>query len=105
MRLTFPSQYVDFMRATNGAEGLVGSHYLALLPVEERGIHNEELNVGELAPGLIIFADNGAGTAYAFDTGLEGYPIVSVPYVGLSREEARLVAPTFVGFLVALSKD
>ncbi len=105
MQTAFPADYVEFMRTTNGAEGLVGSHYLVLLPVEEIATHNEELQVSEFAPGLVLFADNGAGTAYAFDTLSVGLPIVNVPYVGLRREDARQIAPTFTGFLESLGED
>ena len=105
LNFELPSQYVDFTRAANGADGQVGSHYLVLLPVEEIGTHNDELNVSELAPGLVIFADNGSGEAYAFDTASKDYPIVNVPYVGMSREDARFVAPTLVEFLAALSRE
>jgi hypothetical protein len=105
LQIDLPDDYVEFMRMTNGAEGMVGKQYLALLPIEEIASHNEALNVSTFAPGLVVFANNGADTAYAFDTQSSMPSIVDVPYVGMRRKEARHMAETFANFLMTLSRE
>ncbi len=98
-----PPDYLEFMRWSNGAEGFVGPSYLVLLPVEDVLPRNKRLLVDEFAPGLVIFASDGGGTAYAFDALGANMPIVEVDFIPLERRGAMIRATSFVGFLEFLS--
>lgn len=98
--------YLDFMRRHAGCDGPVGREgYLTLWPLEEVIAGTEEAGVPEFAPGLLLFAGDGGGDAYAFDRQVPGWPIVSVPLVGLSRKEMKLIAGTFSEFIRKLAND
>jgi hypothetical protein len=98
--ISFPSQYVDFMTKSNGAEGFVGlNSYLMLWPVEEIVSLNKGYPVHKFAPGLVLFGSDGGGMAYAFDARSRTMPIVTIPFIGLDIKEAKLCGYTFVEFL------
>jgi len=100
LAVVLPLEYVDLMRYSNGAEGPIGaSSYLVLWPIEEIIPLNEDYAAGEFAPGLILFGTDGGGEGYAFDTRSAALPIVAVPLVGISLDEATLRGRTFGEFL------
>lgn len=98
--------YLGFMRRHAGCDGPVGRRgYLTLWPLDEVISANEEACTAEFAPGLLVFAGDGGDEAYAFDRQTAGWPIVTVPLVGLSRKEMKPVASTFSEFIRKLAKD
>jgi hypothetical protein len=98
--------YLDFMRRHAGCDGPVGQQgYLTLWPLEEVISGTEEAGGPQFAPGLLLFAGDGGDEAYAFDRQTPGWPIVSVPLVGLSRNAMKLVANTFGDFIRKLASD
>ena len=100
-----PRDYVEFLRRSDGGEGLVGPNaYVILWQLSELAELNNAYQVEEYAPGLLIFGSNGGGDAYAFDTLASGMPIVSVPFVGMERSLVRTLAPSFNDFLTVLSR-
>lgn len=101
-----PQDYVEFLIATNGADGaLTPSIYLSLWRLEDIFSSNELYAVEEFAPGLLLFGSDGGGTAFAFDL-TDEWIVVEIPFVPLFREEMSKIASTFSGFLDALrSKD
>jgi hypothetical protein len=101
-----PVDYAEFLSQCNGGEGFVGSNaYLILWRVEELLPHNAAYEVNEYAPGLLVFGSDGGGEALAFDTAAQGFPVVTVPFVGMERTLARTVALSFDGFLVAMHES
>jgi hypothetical protein len=103
--IKLPSEYVQFVKKSNGTEGFVGEDsYLMMWPVEELPAMNVSYEVQEYAPGLLLFGSDGGGEAYAFDLREERQPIVRVPFVGLSLDDVIPVADTFSGFLKALAE-
>lgn len=96
----FPSEYVECVEMSNGAEGQVGNNsYLVLWRVGDIPALNAGYTVEEFAPGLLIFGSDGGNTAFAFDMRTKAMPIVEVPFIGMNLEEARMIASTFTGFL------
>jgi cell wall assembly regulator SMI1 len=100
-----PAEYKQFMTNSGSGEGFVGENYLILWKVDELIQFNGEYEVEEYAPGLLLFGSNGGGEGYAFDTRPgEAMKIRIVPFVGMSLEDAKTVAPTFREFLAQLVK-
>ncbi len=95
-----PSAYLELMRRSNGIEGPVGEdNYIMLWPVEEIKELNEGYAVAEFAPGLLLIGSDGGGTGYAFDTRHDSMPVVEVPFVGMSHEEAETVGSSVEDFI------
>lgn len=98
--ISLPIEYLEFMMESNGADGFVGPNsYLILWPIDELAPLNETSGVHKFAPGLLLFGSDGGGTGYAFDTRLEDMPIVDIPFIPLSLEEAKACAHSFIEFL------
>jgi SMI1 / KNR4 family (SUKH-1) len=100
---TLPSDYANFLRASNGGEGFVGDNYLALWKAEELKQLNDEYQVPEYAPGLLLFGSDGGGEAYAFDTRQAPWTVVQMPFVGMDLRYARPVGSGFTEFLRGLA--
>lgn len=96
-----PPDYVEYARATNGADGAVGVNgYVSLWPIDEVAQLNKNYRVADFAPGLVLFGSDGGGEAFAFDARDGGMEIVQVPFVGMSLFEIQLLAKTFGEFLM-----
>jgi hypothetical protein len=59
LALEFPIDYVSFLTATNGGEGMIGDTYIMLWPVEELEELNAACEVKEFAPELLLIGSNG----------------------------------------------
>lgn len=100
------NDYLDFMRRHAGCDGPVGQDgYIRIWPLEEVISSTEQLQTDRFAPGLLLFAGDGGGEAYAFDRHAAGWPIVSAPMVGLSRKAMKPVANSFGEFVRKLAND
>lgn len=98
--------YLEFMRRHNGCDGPVGKEgYVRIWPLEEVVTGTEEAGTPEFAPGLLLFAGDGGGEAYAFDRQDPRWPIVMVNLISMSREEMKPVASTFTEFVQKLAAD
>src|SRR5438552_3544406 len=82
--IAFPNEYLEFMRDSNGAVGSIGpSDFLVLWPIEDIPKANDQLNVIEVAPGLLLFGSDGGGTLYGFDLRSSKMAILEVPDIPL----------------------
>src|SRR6266853_5251695 len=99
--IPLPSEYLEFLRFTDGGESFIGPNSYAMLwKIDELLRFNREYEVPEYAPGLFLFGSNGGGEAFAFDLRAEGgNPVVSVPFIGMDVRDALPLAETFDGFL------
>lgn len=80
-----PPDYVEFLLAHNGGEGIVGDHgYARFDPVEALPKNQTELYEFDHLKGWVVFGTNGAGEGYAFD---EHGEVLVVPWLG-GREDA-----------------
>ena len=101
--VTLPSDYLNFLEQHNGGEGYIGDNYVILWKAEELERFNREYEVEKYAPGVLFFGSSGGGEGYGFDTRSTGMPIVCVPFIGMSREYAELVANDFPSFIDKLA--
>lgn len=103
LQIAFPSDYVEFVLKYNGAEGAVGASYVAMWAVDEIVPLNRAYSVEEFAPGIVLFASDGGGEAYGFDTRDKNMPIVNMPFIGMGHDAVVKIADTFHEFLLSLN--
>lgn len=87
-----PKDYIDFLKEHNGGEGFVEENYIIFFKAEELADFNREYEVEKYAPGILLFASNGGGEGYGFDTQDPAMPIVSIPFIGMDRQFAETIA-------------
>src|SRR3989337_1937636 len=75
-------------------EGKVSSAktLLFFFKAEELADFNREYEVEKYAPGILLFASDGGGEGYGFDTEDAAMPIVRVPFIGMDRQYAVTIA-------------
>jgi hypothetical protein len=94
-----PPDYGAFLSRWNGGEGFVGDEYLILWRAEDLRQFNDEYEVSEYAPGLLLIGSDGGGEGYAFDTREGRWGVVRVPFIGIALEHAHEVGDSFTGFM------
>ncbi|ESW94996.1 cell wall assembly protein [Mesorhizobium sp. LSJC268A00] len=100
--MTLPKDYADFVREHNGGEGFIGDSYIIFFKAEELVDFNREYEVEKYAPGILLFASNGGGEAYGFDTHDVEMPIVRIPFIFMERQSAETIARDLAGLFAAL---
>jgi len=90
--VALPESYIEFFKAHDGGEGFIGDNYIIFWRVEEVVDFNREYEVEIYAPGIFLFASNGGGEGYGFDTLDVAMPVVRVPFIGMDRQHAISVA-------------
>ncbi|MDR2675344.1 MAG: SMI1/KNR4 family protein [Opitutaceae bacterium] len=103
LKLSLPSDYIAFLEATNGGEGMIGETYLILWKAGELQEMNVSYQVSEYAPEILLIGSDGGGEAFAFDTRASHWPVVKVPFVGMELDCVEVVAPSFDAFLKGLA--
>jgi hypothetical protein len=106
--IPLPPEYLAFLRETNGGEGELGVQpgWFVMWHAEEVVSFNRDYEVAANAPGLLGFGSSGGGELLAFDTrGGQPYPVVAVPFIGMSAKDALLVAPSFATFETAMGGE
>ncbi len=98
-----PSDYLTFIRDHDGEEGFIGENYLVFWRVGELVTFNREYEVEKYASGLLLFASNGGGEGYGFDTRKGTLPIVRVPFIGMELRYALPIAASFADLLNQLA--
>ncbi len=98
-----PHEYVKFVTRTNGGEGFIGQDaYVILWAIGDLASMNQAYEVQKHASGLLIFGSDGGGEAFGFDTRNPGWPVVQVPFVGMTWDLAQSMGATFNEFLERL---
>ena len=97
--VALPSDYLSFMRSSNGGEGFIGEHYLILWRIEELKPFNTDYEVEQYAPGILLFGSNGGGEGLGFDLRDPGMPVVVMPFIGMDLEFVIPAAATFTHLL------
>ena len=90
--IALPMSYVDFLKAHNGGEGFIGDNYIIFWRAEELADFNREYEVATYAPGILLFASDGGGEGFGFDTEDPAMPIVRIPFIGMDRQYATPIA-------------
>jgi hypothetical protein len=99
---TPPTDYIEFMGETDGAEGNVGNAYFRMYGTQEMTQCNTVNQ--SIEPGLLFFATNLGGEGYAFDLALAETRIIAVEFVTLDRTEADYMGSTSLEFLEILAR-
>ena len=89
---TLPESYIEFLKEHDVCEGFIGDNYIIFWKAEEVVDFNREYEVETYAPGIFLFASNGGGEGYGFDTLNAALPIVRIPFIGMDRQYAISVA-------------
>lgn len=87
-----PLSYIDFLKAHNGGEGFIGDNYIIFWRAEELADFNRQYEVATYAPGILLFASDGGGEGFGFDTEDAAMPIVRIPFIGMDRRYATPIA-------------
>jgi hypothetical protein len=101
---SLPADYRAFLEASDGGEGFVGEGYLVLWRASELHPFNDDYEVPTYAAGLVGFGSNGGGEMFAFDYRFEPPPVVIVPFIGLSHDDALVVADNLTGLLARMKR-
>ncbi|WP_053059952.1 MULTISPECIES: SMI1/KNR4 family protein [Burkholderia cepacia complex] len=104
IEIPLPDDYLTFLREHNGGEGFIDNEYLMLWRAEDIVTFNEEYEVAEYAPGLLLFGSNGGGEAYAFDTRVSPMQIVEVPFIGMDLADVIPIAGSLTTLLSGASE-
>jgi cell wall assembly regulator SMI1 len=104
VKVKLPNDYIAFLRASNGGEGMIGENYVILWNAEELAEMNKSYQVADYAPGLLLVGSDGGGEAFAFDTRTSPWPVVKVPFVGMELQYAEVIAGSFDEFLKAMAE-
>jgi len=97
--IRLPLDYLHFLCEHNGGEGLISKTYVRLWKADELRASNEAYEVKQNAPGILLFGSNGGGEAFGFDTRDAAMPVVRIPFVGMDRSDAIIIASSFTDFL------
>ncbi|OBQ67168.1 SMI1/KNR4 family protein [Mesorhizobium loti] len=103
--VALPKDYTDFLKEHNGGEGFIGDSYIVFFKAEELVQFNIEYEVEKYAPGILLFGSNGAGEGYGFDTDDAAMPIVQIPFIGMDRRYADIVARDLADLFSRLEED
>jgi hypothetical protein len=95
MTHALPIDYLAFLRRHNGGEGCLGENYIILWRAEELIQFNRDYEVETYAPGIFLIGSNGGGEGYGFDTCVSSRPVVRLPFIGMERRYADVVAESF----------
>lgn len=100
-----PSDYIEFMKIHNGAEGSIGENsYLQLWRIEELIEANRDYEVETYAPGFFIFASSGGGRAYAFSK--SDSSVMYFEFIGmLISDDPVFCGKDFTSFLTYLFNE
>lgn len=94
-----PSDYQAMINEFGGHEGWLGPQYLCLYRLGELDAANACYDIEAAWPGAVLFGTDRASEAYVF-TG-DGERVARVPFIGMSREEADPVWPSFAAMIKA----
>jgi len=100
-----PRDYVDFLKTANGGEGTIGAAYIRLWGVEDIIRLNHGYAVQEFLPGLLVFASNGGGGAFAFDTRHDPWIILRIEFAAMLFEDTVRLADSFTEFILRLAQS
>lgn len=102
-RLVNVGDYDVVLAKYSGIEGFVGARqYLVLWSAEQIVELNAAYQVSVYVPDVVLIGTDGADTAFGIDS--QSKRFVSLPLVGMSREQLRTLGQTFEEFLERLAE-
>lgn len=102
---SLPSDYIDFLKYTNGGEGFIGKHYLIAWPVESIPARHLDYEPTREVPEFVLFGSDGGGEALAFDRRAGDWRVVAVTWISMSYSDASLLASSFGEFIGHLQRS
>jgi len=105
LEVALPESYFEFLKAHDGGEGFVGDNYIVFWRAGELVDFNREYEVESYAPGIFLFGSSGGGEAYGFDMWDAAMPVVKIPFIGMDRQYAILVATDLPDFFRKLAEQ
>ncbi len=102
MAIELPEEYKRYL-VTGLTEGglAVDPGWYQLWPLDRVAEYNKGYQIEEFAPGFLAFGSSGGGEIFAFDA---QHRIYMIPAIGMSPEEAELVAETWQDFERAIER-
>lgn len=98
-----PHDYRSVLREHDGGEGWVGDGaYLRLWPIAEVVTKHEQLDPGQLVPGVLLIGSDGGGEVYGIDMRTAAYK--RYPAIGLGPELGIELGKSWDAFLAALAR-
>jgi hypothetical protein len=90
--LDLPNSFIQFYKESNGADIFTEDDFILLYNLDDMAAINKKRKMEE----YFIFGSNGSDTAYIIhrNTGF----IYDVPFIGMSKEEARFLFKDFGDF-------
>ena len=99
--IELPSDYIAFLRQSNGGEGELGVDpgWFQIWPAEEVVSNNDGYETAEYVPGFFAFGSSGGGEMFAFDLRKDHRgAVVIIPFIPMKAELAQVVARNFSEF-------
>lgn len=94
----FPDDYREVLRCSNGGELRGDESGIVLEPLGRLSRHRNDDVIRSSLPGMVVFANDGGGSAYYYDPGdvlgYGEYHIFLVPFGALGYEHSVAVAPS-----------
>jgi len=101
--LDLPSDYLDFLRFSDGGCGDIPVDpwcFDSLWKASELAEFNRGYEVPIYCPGFFGIGSTGGGDMFAFDIRrAQPWPVVYIPFIGMEPDAALLVAPDFRSFV------
>jgi len=103
VRFELPSDYLDFLRFSNGGCGDIPVQpwcFDGLWTAEELLEFNRDYEVAEFCPGFFGIGSSGGGEMFAFDMrNKQPWPVVALPFIGMEAKAVLPVARNFCSFV------
>ena len=103
IRAILPKDYLDFLKTQTSDEMENDYNYINIWYEHELIQFNQEYGVQEFAPELFFIGSNGGGAGLAYD--LKDNKLYSCAFIGMSKDEAELIAESFTEFLVKFDHE
>ncbi len=100
-----PSEYIQFLKYSNGAKGMLGKNFLVIWRANEVLSINKRYEVELFAPGLFLFGTDGGNEGYGFDHRAKDITIVKIPFIGLGWNDAIIICRNFIEFMCKLKSE
>lgn len=92
-----PSDFISFLKKSNGGEGFINDEYIIIWRAEELIIFNQEYQVEKYVENVFFIGSNGGGEAIAYD--LTDMSINFIPFIGMNRKYLSFKSKNFGEFI------
>lgn len=94
----FPSDFLTFLKNTDGAEGPIGKNgYISLWSLKQMVVLNDEYFVNKYKPNLMLFGTDGGGEGFGYNK--DDSSIVQIPLIGIGTDPYINISYSFTDFI------